>query len=219
MQLQNMSDFDFSKLPKVENKDADKMVMWACLFSLIFTVFFVLIPEKNIENVGRNIDEFKKKVNLEWIDSKTIQGNTLEEKILTAQYLYNQESLEGKLKFLNNVHSVLMYDKNNINRDIWLDKITKDRKVIISLLSDEVVLVKQTKFDCILANCKDKEQRVIKEKLQNIKAINMVMKDYYIDLINLYENNKKKKITKEDLHYEIETALNKDELKIYNEIK
>ena len=112
-----------------------------------------------------------------------------------------------------------MYDKNNINRDIWLDKITKDRKVIISLLSDEVVLVKQTKFDCILANCKDKEQRVIKEKLQNIKAINMVMKDYYIDLINLYENNKKKKITKEDLHYEIETALNKDELKIYNEIK
>lgn len=214
-----MSDFDFSKLPKVENKDADKMVMWACLFSLIFTVFFVLIPEKNIENVGRNIDEFKKKVNLEWIDSKTIQGNTLEEKILTAQYLYNQESLEGKLKFLNNVHSVLMYDKNNINRDIWLDKITKDRKVIISLLSDEVVLVKQTKFDCILANCKDKEQRVIKEKLQNIKAINMVMKDYYIDLINLYENNKKKKITKEDLHYEIETALNKDELKIYNEIK
>lgn len=219
MQLQNMSDFDFSKLPKVENKDADKMVMWACLFSLIFTVFFVLIPEKNIENVGRNIDEFKKKVNLEWIDSKTIQGNTLEEKILTAQYLYNQESLEGKLKFLNNVHSVLMYDKNNINRDIWLDKITKDRKVIISLLSDEVVLVKQTKFDCILANCKDKEQRVIKENLQNIKAINMVMKDYYIDLINLYENNKKKKITKEDLHYEIETALNKDELKIYNEIK
>jgi len=219
VQLQNMSDFDFSKLPKVENKDADKMVMWACLFSLIFTVFFVLIPEKNIENVGRNIDEFKKKVNLEWIDSKTIQGNTLEEKILTAQYLYNQESLEGKLKFLNNVHSVLMYDKNNINRDIWLDKITKDRKVIISLLSDEVVLVKQTKFDCILANCKDKEQRVIKEKLQNIKAINMVMKDYYIDLINLYENNKKKKITKEDLHYEIETALNKDELKIYNEIK
>jgi len=219
VQLQNMSDFDFSKLPKVENKDADKMVMWACLFSLIFTVFFVLIPEKNIENVGRNIDEFKKKVNLEWIDSKTIQGNTLEEKILTAQYLYNQESLEGKLKFLNNVHSVLMYDKNNINRDIWLDKITKDRKVIISLLSDEVVLVKQTKFDCILTNCKDKEQRVIKEKLQNIKAINMVMKDYYIDLINLYENNKKKKITKEDLHYEIETALNKDELKIYNEIK
>lgn len=219
MQLQNMSDFDFSKLPKVENKDADKIVMWACLFSLIFTVFFVLIPEKNIENVGRNVDEFKKKVNLEWIDSKTIQGNTLEEKILTAQYLYNQESLEGKLKFLNNVHSVLMYDKNNINRDVWLDKITKDRKVIISLLSDEVVLVKQTKFDCLFANCKDKEQRVIKEKLQNIKAINMIMKDYYIDLINLYENNKKKKITKEDLHYEIETALNKDELKIYNEMK
>lgn len=219
MQLQDVREFDFSKLNKIENNNPDRVVFLGCLFSLIFTVFFVLIPEKNIENVGKNVDEFKKKVNLEWIDSNSIQGNTLEEKTLTAQYLYNQETLEGKLKFLNNVHSVLMYDKNNINRDVWLEKITKDRKVIISLLSDEVMLAKQTKFDCIFATCKDKEQRVIKEKLQNIKAINLTMKNYYIDLINLYENNKNKKIIKEELHYEIETALNKDELKIYNEIK
>jgi len=219
VQLQDVKEFDFSKLNNVENNNPDRIVFWGCLVALMLTIFLVFIPEKNIENVGRNLDEFKNKVNLEWIDSNSIQGNTLEEKTLTAQYLYNQETLEGKLKFLNNVHSVLMYDKNNINRDVWLEKITKDRKVIISLLSDEVMLAKQTKFDCIFATCKDKEKMVIKEKLQNIKAINLTMKNYYIDLINLYEKNERKKIKNENNEYTIDSALTNDEMKIYNAMK
>ena len=220
MQLESLNEFDFNKKSSNEKiKNPDKIVLWGCLFSLIVMIFFVIIPENNIERTGKDLDLFKKRVNLSWIDDSSIQGNTLEERVLTIQYLYNQKDLESKLKFLNNVHSVLMENKNNPSRDIWLSKIMKDRKEIIEHLVDEVSLVKNTNFECALASCKEKEQKVIKEKLQQIKAINLTMKNDYIDLIKKYKKDKSKKINKENYNYIIDSALDENELKFYNDMK
>lgn len=219
MQLQSLNDFDFSKISKKENKDPDKIVVWGCLLSLIITIFFVIIPENNIEKTGKEMDNFKKILNVEWIKEESIQGNTLEEKTLTTQYLYNQDNLESNLKFLNNVHSILMRDKNNLNKNIWLEKVIKDRRPMIKKLGEEFITAQKTDFECVLFSCKNKEKKVVKEKLQSIKAVNVIMRGYYIDLINLYEKNERKKIKNENNEYTIDSALTNDEMKIYNAMK
>lgn len=219
MNTQNIN-FNFMNKDEPIIKDySDTFVLASCILAFFFTIFFVLIPEKNIEKSGKELENFHKSVNLDWIDNFMVRGYALEDRNKKAQYLFAKDSVEEKIKFLITTHSILMEQKNNINKEIYLSQIMKDRKDILDYLIVQFQKNKETKFDCHFASCKDKEYRVTQEKLQTIKLFNLKLNNYYLDLINLYEKDKKHIVKVPEINFNVTKALTKEESKIYQEIR
>lgn len=199
--------------------DQDTFVGIFCIIAFIFTVFFILVPEKNIEKAGNNLDKFHSSLNLEWINPYLVKGYSMEERVKKANELSGKEGIEDKMAFLLTVHSILMEQKLHKNRTQYLSQVMKDRRMIIDYLVTQFEEGKKTNFNCTFANCKDKEYKVTQEKLQTIKLINLKLNRYYLDLIDLYEPEKQNKTSVEDIKVNIQKALTTDEEKQFQEMK
>lgn len=217
--MQTDMNFNFTNKDEPVGKDnADILVGITCIIALIFTVFYILIPEKNIEKSGRELERFHQAVNVEWIDSTFTKGYSVEERVQKAQNTFGKENINEKVQFLIYTHSILMEQKNSEHRDIFLSQVMLDRKDILNYLTKQFNENKTTDFSCSFADCKDKEYRVTQEKLQTIKLFNLKLNNYYLDLINLYEKDKKNKVKVQDIKFNVLKALDEKERKIYSEI-
>lgn len=218
--MQTIMSFNFNE-KEVKNKkyDQDTFVGVFCILALIFTMFFILVPEKNIEKAGISLDEFHSRLNIEWTSPYIVKEYLLEDRVKKADELLGKTNIQEKMEFLLTVHSILMEQKFNPNRIKYLSQIMKDRQVIVDYLVKEFKESKETNFNCMLADCKEKEYKVIQEKLDTIKLINLKLNFYYLDLINLYENNQKNKMEVQDIKLNIHKALTANEQKQYEEMK
>lgn len=218
--IQTNENFDFTEEEdKEERYYGDIVVAIASVIAFFIIVFFVLIPEKNIEKSGQELNRFYKVMNPDWVSETNVKGYSLKERTNKAEYLLGRKEIEDKMKFVTTVHSILIEQKINKNRNSYLSQIMKDRKTILSFLVKEFDENKQTSFNCHFATCKDKEYKVTQEKLQVIKLINLQLNHYYLDLFNLYEKDSKSKIKTENVKFEITPALSKEEIKWYEEMK
>lgn len=212
--------FNFTEKEIKKSKyDQDTFVGIFCVIAFIFTLLFILVPEKNIEKAGNDLDKFHSSLNLEWINPYLVKGYSMEDRVKKANDLSGKESIEDKMAFLLTVHSILMEQKLHKNRTQYLSQVMKDRRIIIDYLVAQFEDGKKTNFNCTFANCKDKEYKVTQEKLQTIKLVNLKLNRYYLDLINLYESEKKNKTSVEDIKVHIQKALTPEEQEQYQEMK
>lgn len=194
--------------------DCDILVTLACAIIFVFSLFFVLIPEKNVEITGNDLEKFKHSLDTKWLDDSLIKADNLTIRSKKADILLGKESIKDKMQFLMLVNSIAS-DNKKLKKE-YVDQIIIDRKIIISYLVQEFDNVKNTEFSCVLAQCKDQEYKTKQQKLQIIKVVNLQLTSYYNHLKQ--HGSIRKNVIYEDMSINIDKALTNKEQQQYEEM-
>lgn len=213
--MSNNINFNFNNIEiKPLKYDPDILVTLACAIIFVFSLFFVLIPEKNVEITGNDLEKFKHSLDTKWLDDSLIKSDSLTVRIKETDRLLGKESIKDKMQFLMLVNSIAS-DNKKLKKE-YVDQIILDRKIIISYLVQEFDNVKNTEFSCVLAQCKDKEYKAKHQKMEIIKFVNLQLTSYYNHLKN--HGSISKNVVYENMSMNINKALTNKEQQQYEEM-
>lgn len=207
--------FNFNQLDEKKPKyDIDILVAVACIIMFVFTIFYILIPEKNVEITGNDLEKFNHALHTKWLDDSMVRVDSLEVRKQKADALMGKENIKDKMQFLMLVNSIAN-DQKKLKKE-YVEQLILDRKIIMNYLVQEFEKTKDTEFSCVLAQCKDKEYKAKQEKWQIIKFVNLQLTSYYNHL--KHHSSMNKSVVYEDMSKNINKALTIAEQKHYAEM-
>ena len=154
---------------------------------------YINTQKENIIIIG--LFKIEESYEFSWSFKDGITYNELQNTILVdGDFTGKYKSFEQILRLqLENIYhflqekTVINYyfnKKNNyINKNILLSKVKENNPIIVKQLLDLFNKSKNTNFSCYFAACKEKEQKIIKEKLEKIKLVNDKLNNDYIEWI------------------------------------